>query len=319
MNIDNGRLYQLFRKNGCFINILFGLFYLVSIFIWYPYGLLFGIAVFFLRNKYNPWYFIFPKFFEYTFITVYIFCFTFFMEGYKYTFIIGLAFFFLKKYLDSEDRKTEEKTKRQKEREQKAFEKLPIWKQEDFPSEETYITVKKLQLDEEMAKNELELQKRERIELLAKSYKRRHATSSFKNNLSKIDDLMNLTPIEFEKWVKKYIFEKDGWEVSETKVTGDGGIDLIISKKGERSIAQCKRYRQTVGEPMLRDFYGTMMSEGVSRGYFVTTGLFSLAALKFADNKPIEMIDRRVLAEKIGERLSKNRTYYNVYREKYER
>jgi len=61
------------------------------------------------------------------------------------------------------------------------------------------------------------------------------------------------------------------------------------------------------------------MSEGVSRGYFVTTGLFSLAALKFADNKPIEMIDRRVLAEKIGERLSKNRTYYNVYREKYER
>ena len=151
-----------------------------------------------------------------------------------------------------------------------------------------------------MAKNELELQKRERIELLAKSYKRRHATSSFKNNLSKIDDLMNLTPIEFEKWVKKYIFEKDGWEVSETKVTGDGGIDLIISKKGERSIAQCKRYRQTVGEPMLRDFYGTMMSEGVSRGYFVTTGLFSLAALKFADNKPIEMIDRRVLAEKIG-------------------
>jgi len=110
--------------------------------------------------------------------------------------------------------------------------------------------------------------------------------------------LLKLTPTEFEKWVKIHIFEKEGWHVTETKITGDGGIDLFLNRKDEHSIAQCKRYQKTVGEPPIRDFYGTMISEGVSRGYFVTTGLFSLPALKFAENKPIEMIDRRVLAQK---------------------
>lgn len=294
------KLYLLFRKQGCLISILFGLFYLVSVFVLFPYGFLLGITVFFLRNKYNYWYRIFPKFFEYAFITVYIFSFTFFMEGYKYTSIIGLVFFFLKKYLDGEDKKIEEKIKIQREKIKKQeesrqeqitaeYKRLPIWSREGFLSEKEY-----------MAQKELELQKKEKTEYLARAYQKRQSTSQFKKNLFKIDDLINLTPIEFEKWVKKYIFEKEGWEVSETKKTGDGGIDLILSKKSEKSIAQCKRYRQTVGEPMLRDFYGTMMSEGVSRGYFVTTGIFSLSALKFADNKPIEMIDRRVLASKIS-------------------
>jgi restriction system protein len=109
---------------------------------------------------------------------------------------------------------------------------------------------------------------------------------------------MELSPIDFEKWVKSEVFESTGWKVEETKVTGDGGIDLVITKGDERSVAQCKRFRGTVGEPMIRDFYGAMMHEGVSRGFFITTGMYSLSALKFAEDKPIEMIDRRVLASK---------------------
>ncbi|OGK25278.1 hypothetical protein A3A46_03545 [Candidatus Roizmanbacteria bacterium RIFCSPLOWO2_01_FULL_37_13] len=154
--------------------------------------------------------------------------------------------------------------------------------------------------EEALAQRELELRKRESVHFLAKAYKQRKNTTTFKQNLSTIDGLLNLTPIEFEKWVKTNIFEKEGWTVTETKVTGDGGIDLILSKNGEQSIAQCKRFRNTVGEPLLRDFYGTMISEGVSNGYFITTGLFSLSALKFAEEKPIVLIDRRVLAQQLG-------------------
>ena len=121
---------------------------------------------------------------------------------------------------------------------------------------------------------------------------------TLKKNLRQVDDLFDLTPVEFEKWVKRNIFEKKDWEVTETKATGDGGIDLILNRQDEHSIAQCKRFKKTVGEPLIRDFYGVMISEGVSKGYFVTTGLFSLSALKFAEGKPIEMIDRRVLAQK---------------------
>jgi HJR/Mrr/RecB family endonuclease len=165
-----------------------------------------------------------------------------------------------------------------------------------FGSKEKYLQEQK----ERWAQEELNLQKEERVDYLAKAYKKRSSTTQFKKNLAKVDDLINLTPIEFEKWVKKNIFEKEGWQALETKKTGDGGIDLVLWKDKEKSIAQCKRFRGTVGQPMLRDFYGTMMSEGVSRGYFVTTGLFSLAALQFSEDKPIEMIDRRVLAQKLS-------------------
>lgn len=149
---------------------------------------------------------------------------------------------------------------------------------------------------EYLAEKERELRKKEDLRFLANAYKQRQKKSAIRKNIVIIDNLYNLTPVEFEKWVKKHVFEKDGWIVSETKTTGDGGIDLILEKNDEYSIAQCKRFRKTVGEPMLRDFYGTMMSEGVSRGYFVTTGLFSLSAQKFAQEKPIILMDRRVLA-----------------------
>lgn len=148
------------------------------------------------------------------------------------------------------------------------------------------------------AEKEKELRRKEEVSLLAKAYEQRIKNPLSGSKLAQVDDLFNLSPVEFEKWVRKHIFEKENWQVSETKKTGDGGIDLILWKNDEKSIAQCKRFRGTVGQPQLRDFYGTMMSEGVSRGFFVTTGLFSLSAIKFAENKPIGMIDRRVLAQK---------------------
>lgn len=152
--------------------------------------------------------------------------------------------------------------------------------------------------EELQAAREVALRRQENVRFLASDYRRRKKASPLKAGLAAVDELGQLTPVEFEKWVKGHVFEKEGWKVSETRRTGDGGIDLVLWRGKEMSIAQCKRYKGTVGEPLLRDFYGAMMSEGVSQGYFVTTGLFSLSALKFAEDKPIELIDRRVLAQK---------------------
>lgn len=192
---------------------------------------------------------------------------------------------------------TEQEKKIREEKIIKAFQKtnkkkeipIPKWKKSGYLSYEEYI-----------AERERRLRKKEQNYMLAKAYRQRRKISDFKRNLITVDNLLKLTPVEFEKWVKANIFEKEGWTVAETKTTGDGGIDLILTKNGERSIAQCKRYRNTVGEPLLRDFYGTIMGEGVSRGFFITTGLFSLSALKFVEDKPISLIDRRILTQKLG-------------------
>lgn len=191
---------------------------------------------------------------------------------------------------ETEDRKEKARIANEKEyqRKKEAFKKLPVWKQKGYSSNNEYL-----------AEKERRLRKREQDVLLAKFFKQRRRKSKLKASLATIDSLLELTPIEFEQWVKLNIFEIDGWKVEETRTTGDGGVDLILTRNGEHSIAQCKRFRKTVGEPALRDFYGTMISEGVSRGFFVTTGLFSLSAQKFADDKPIVMIDRRLLAQKL--------------------
>jgi restriction system protein len=68
---------------------------------------------------------------------------------------------------------------------------------------------------------------------------------------------------------------------------------LIVKKDGRSSLVQCKNYRVSkVSLSMVRDFYGAMNANlNFEAGYFITTGMFTLEANHFADDKPIELID----------------------------
>lgn len=111
-------------------------------------------------------------------------------------------------------------------------------------------------------------------------------------------DLALLSPIEFEQYCKK-ILENAGFEVETTKVVGDGGIDLIATKKelftSGKYIIQCKRYSGSVGEPILRDLYGVVTAEKANKGILMTTGYFTSSAISFASDKPLELIDGTTL------------------------
>ncbi|OGY22284.1 MAG: hypothetical protein A2126_03625 [Candidatus Woykebacteria bacterium GWB1_45_5] len=155
-------------------------------------------------------------------------------------------------------------------------------------------------IEEYLAFVEKEERKKENVNLLAKSYRDRSSRKTSIDAVKKIDELISLTPREFESWTKS-LFEKKGWKVTETKATGDGGVDLVLEKDNIKSIAQCKRFKGNVGEPLLRDFYGTIMHEGVSEGYFVTTGYFTSDAIKWAEDKPIIRMDRGILISEIKE------------------
>jgi hypothetical protein len=105
-----------------------------------------------------------------------------------------------------------------------------------------------------------------------------------------LGDLQSLDPIEFELVVGE-VFKTLGYEVSTTKKTGDGGVDLELVRGRERAVAQCKRFSGTVSQGQIRDFYGTLLHAGVAKGYFVTSGMFSLAATTWASGKPIALSD----------------------------
>ena len=120
-------------------------------------------------------------------------------------------------------------------------------------------------------------------------------------------DVDKLSGIDFEN-VCRVLVEKMGFTTQTTKASGDGGIDLIAYNHqpllSGKYIIQCKRYAGSVGEPIIRDLYGVVMSERANKGILMTTGHFTKSAVVFAEGKPIELID--------GVKLKKLLTQYQL-------
>ncbi len=112
-----------------------------------------------------------------------------------------------------------------------------------------------------------------------------------------IPQMLALEPAEFEVWVGM-LFELLGFQVKNTQYVADHGIDLIVTNPEVRyGLVQCKRYRGTVGEPTIRDLYGTLIHENGDHAWLVTTGGISRQARDWAAGKPIDLWDGLRLVE----------------------
>lgn len=110
------------------------------------------------------------------------------------------------------------------------------------------------------------------------------------------EKIAELSPSEFEAYVADRLFAQRGYRVHNTRDTKDGGIDVLITDRlGQKAIAQCKRYSNTVGAGVVRELYGTMIHEQAAFAYLVTSGAISKDARKWAQGKPIELIDGKEL------------------------
>lgn len=106
-----------------------------------------------------------------------------------------------------------------------------------------------------------------------------------------VQDLQALSPSDFEELVAAF-FRSFGHRVRRVGKTGDHGVDLVVYTKDQgKWIVQCKRYRSSVGEPVVRDFFGAMHHEAASRGFLMTTGSFTPQATEWVRSKPITLYD----------------------------
>ena len=85
---------------------------------------------------------------------------------------------------------------------------------------------------------------------------------------------------------------------------GDGGLDGVIDEDTlglDRVYIQAKRYRydNSVGEPDVRGFAGSLQGVKANKGVFVTTSYFTEPAISFAEKVPgrIVLIDGEELAD----------------------
>jgi hypothetical protein len=116
---------------------------------------------------------------------------------------------------------------------------------------------------------------------------------------------------EFLRQVDPYVFESIvcnlfrelGYDVKQTPASGDNGVDGFLYRNGQKTLLQCKRVKGSVGEPVLRDLFGSMHSCGASQGIVVTTGSVSRQARAWAKGKAIRIIELEELTDLIRDKL----------------
>ena len=114
-----------------------------------------------------------------------------------------------------------------------------------------------------------------------------------------LEDLMSLSPEAFEQLVAE-LFEVYGHRAEVAGGSSDHGVDVLVySDQGEKWVVQCKRYAGSVGEPVVRDLFGTLQHEQAQRAYLVTTGSFTTQAQAWAEGKPIVLYDGEQLVKLI--------------------
>lgn len=115
--------------------------------------------------------------------------------------------------------------------------------------------------------------------------------------------LLNMEPDAFERLVMRLLREAGFVQVEVTGRSGDGGIDGkgIAKLQGILSfhvVFQCKRYKDSISSPAIRDFRGAMIGRA-DKGLFITTGSFTNEAIKEATRAgapPIDLVDGDELA-----------------------
>ena len=105
---------------------------------------------------------------------------------------------------------------------------------------------------------------------------------------------------DFERLVGE-VFRRQGFLISGFGGQGpDGGVDLGLTKNGQRFLVQCKHWRnRQVGVTVVRELNGVVSAQGAHGGFVVTGGEFSREAREFANLSHIKLIDGPALEELI--------------------
>lgn len=107
-----------------------------------------------------------------------------------------------------------------------------------------------------------------------------------------VDVLQNMSWQEFELLVGEG-FRRGGYSVRENGGCGaDGGVDLVLTRGGEKFFVQCKQWKAfKVSVMTVRELYGVMAAHGAAGGFVVTSGQFTRDSLDFASGRNIQLID----------------------------
>ncbi len=114
-----------------------------------------------------------------------------------------------------------------------------------------------------------------------------------------LEDVDELDGYEFEGFLTN-LYTKMGYQVEQTRLSGDQGADLVVVKFGEKIVIQAKRFGGKVGNKAVQEIMAAMSLYKGQKGMVVTNNYFTPAAIELAYANDIELIDRDSLGELIN-------------------
>ena len=119
-----------------------------------------------------------------------------------------------------------------------------------------------------------------------------------------LDSIKGVSPDHFERLVVDLLVKMGYGQGEQVGRSGDEGIDGIINQDPlglEKVYLQAKRWTGQVGEPEIRNFAGSLVAHGATKGVFITSSTFSNTAKQTADNvsrrsESIRLVDGHELA-----------------------
>lgn len=104
-----------------------------------------------------------------------------------------------------------------------------------------------------------------------------------------------MTGTEFENFCVN-ILRKSGYgRITQTKATGDQGVDIIAEKDNRKYAIQCKCYRNPVGNHSVMEVCSGRIYYGCDIGIVMTNSTFTPQAIEHAKRTGVLLWDRKII------------------------
>lgn len=121
-----------------------------------------------------------------------------------------------------------------------------------------------------------------------------------KNSKFRIEDLDLMSGAEFENFIT-YLFNQLGYKASNTKLSGDQGIDVIAEKGNTILAIQCKCFHSSVGNHAIMEAFTGAKYYNADKCMVITNSFFTKSAKELAYKTGVILWDRQILKEKLEE------------------
>jgi restriction system protein len=98
----------------------------------------------------------------------------------------------------------------------------------------------------------------------------------------------------FEKFLAE-LFQTAGFEVEGTKLSGDQGADLFVTRLGKKIVIQAKNYSGNVGNAAVQEAIAAKSFYNCDEAMVVTNSYFTRSALELANTAGVRLVSRREL------------------------